>query len=61
MQRKLYPVKDARLMLGGIGQAKFYQLVNSGHIKFTKIGRRSFVHADDLEACANRLREESAA
>lgn len=61
MQRKLYSVPEAMQQLGPIGRAKFYELVASGHIQLTKIGRRSFVHHKDLSAAADRLREESLA
>ncbi len=57
----LHSVNESRQILGGIGRKKFYELVNSGHIRLTRIGRRSMVHDDDLKACADRLRAESPA
>ena len=45
----LYNEIDARMALGGLGRSKFYELVSSGAIRPTKIGRRTFVAADELE------------
>ena len=59
MRPLLNPVPTARQQLGGISQAKFYQLVDEGVVRLTKIGRRSFVHDNDLRKAAKRLREQS--
>ena len=55
--RVLYPVPEARRLLGGISHTGFYKLVKQNKLKLSKIGRRSFVSnselkrfLDDLEA-----------
>jgi hypothetical protein len=34
--------------LGGISHSKFYDLVNKHEIRLIKLGRRSFVSADEI-------------
>ena len=47
--RHLLPVKEARHQLGGISPTTFYALVKDGELSLVKIGRRSFVQAEDLD------------
>ncbi|WAC92224.1 helix-turn-helix domain-containing protein [Mycobacterium sp. Aquia_213] len=54
--RHLMPVKEVRQQLGGISPATFYALVKGGELSLVKIGRRSFVHAEDLEDFFRRKR-----
>jgi len=56
-RRALYPIPEARRLLGGISHTGFYELVKQNKLKLSKIGRRSFVSnselnrfLDDLEA-----------
>ena len=51
-QRLLYPVKEARAQLGGIGNTMFYNMVKDGRIRLTKIGKRSFVSGPELKRIA---------
>jgi hypothetical protein len=46
--RLLYPVPEARQLLGGIGVTCFYAIVKDGGIKITKVRGRSFVAASEL-------------
>src|ERR1700745_3019239 len=46
--RNLMPVKEARHQLGGIGPTTFYALVKEGELSLVKLGRRSFVEAEEL-------------
>ncbi len=39
----------------GLGRTKLYQLINSGELKAKKIGKRTIVLKDDLEAFLNGL------
>ncbi len=50
--RLLYPIPEARALLGNISHSGFYKFVNQGLIKITKVGRRSFVTHDELLAAA---------
>ena len=50
--RVLYPVPEARELLGGISHTTFYKLVNEEHIRLIKLGRRSFVSADEIRRIA---------
>jgi len=54
--RHLMPVKEARHQLGGISPTTFYALVKEGGLSLVKIGRRSFVRAEELEAFIMRKR-----
>jgi excisionase family DNA binding protein len=54
--RHLMPVKEARKQLGGISPTTFYALVKEGELSLVKIGRRSFVHAEDLDDFLRRKR-----
>jgi hypothetical protein len=51
-QRFLYPVPEARQLLGGIGHTTFYAMVKAGEIKLVKIRGRSFVSASELRRIA---------
>ena len=53
--RKLYPIPEARELLGGIGHSTIYRLVNEGHITKVNIGRRGFITAESLEAYIETL------
>ena len=53
--RLLYPVPEARELLGDISHTKFYDLVRLGKIRLTKIGRRSFVTHAELERFVEEL------
>ena len=54
--RHLMPVEEARQQLGGISPTTFYGLVKEGELSLVKIGRRSFVHAEDLDDFLRRNR-----
>ncbi|MGD1172152.1 helix-turn-helix domain-containing protein [Mycobacterium seoulense] len=58
--RHLMPVKEAREQLGGISPTTFYALVKEGELSLVKIGRRSFVQAEELDDFVNRKRYDSA-
>lgn len=51
-QRLLYPVPEARQLLGGIGHSTFYAWVKADKIRLTKIGGRSFVSGPELKRVA---------
>jgi excisionase family DNA binding protein len=53
------PVKEARQQLGGISPSTFYALVKEGELSLVKIGRRSFVQAEDLDDFVRRKRYEA--
>lgn len=40
----------------GLGRTKIYQLANAGELKARKIGKRTIVLKDDLEAFLNGLK-----
>ena len=44
------------LELLSIGRTKFYELVDSGDLKITKLDRKSLVYAIDLAAFLKKLR-----
>jgi excisionase family DNA binding protein len=57
MTQLLYSESDAReKVLGGIGRSKLYQLMAEGKITPTKIGRRTFFAAEELERFVSALK-----
>ena len=56
--RHLMPINEARQQLGGISPTTFYALVNEGELSLVKIGRRSFVQAEDLDDFIRRKRND---
>lgn len=46
--RRLYPIEEARQLIGGVSRATFYELVKSGRIAVVHIGRRTFVEAGEI-------------
>ncbi len=55
----LMPVKEARHQLGGISATTFYALVKEGELSLVKIGRRSFVQAEELDDFLRRKRYDA--
>ena len=51
-RRLIYPIPEARQLLGGIGHTKFYDEVKAGRIRLVKIGKRSFVSYTELKRIA---------
>lgn len=49
MTRMLYPEDEARALLGGISRSTLYVLIKEGKLTPTKLGRRVFFAADELE------------
>ena len=47
-------IEEARAVTG-LGRTKLYQLINSGELKARKIGKRTIILKDDLEAFLNNL------
>jgi len=56
MTQLLYNEGETRQVLGGIGRSKLYQLVAEGRIEPTKIGRRTFFAAEELERFVGALK-----
>lgn len=50
-----YSVKNTLEILS-IGRTTFYELVDRGDLKITKLGRKTLVYAVDLVALLNKLR-----
>ncbi len=57
---RLVPVPDAQAYLGGIGRSKLYELIAQRELELVKIGRRSFVTTESLDAFLDRLRTPAA-
>ena len=55
-ERRLISVTEAREWLGGISPSTFYALVKEGELPIVKIGRRSFVEAQELDDFIKRKR-----
>lgn len=58
-ERRLISVREARDWLGGISPTTFYALVKEGELSLIKIGRRSFVQAQELDDFLRRIRYDA--
>ena len=58
-ERRLMDIAEAREWLGGICPTTFYALVKEGELSLVKIGRRSFVHAEQLDDFLRRKRYDA--
>lgn len=47
-------IEEARAAIG-LGRTKIYQLINSGELKARKIGKRTVILKEDLEAFLSNL------
>lgn len=56
LAKALRDLKEARQQLGGISPTTFYALVKGGELSLVKIGRRSFVQAEDPDDFLRRNR-----
>jgi hypothetical protein len=59
-ERKLYPVAECRQLLGGIGKTFFYGLVSRNELQIIKLGRRSYVIGESIDALIERSKRASA-
>ena len=53
--RRLYPIPEARELLGDISHSGFYKYVGRGLIRVVKLGSRSFVTSDEIRNCVARI------
>jgi hypothetical protein len=53
--RRLVPIPDARVALGGIGHTTIYDLIGRGRLNKVNIGRRSFVTSESIDAFIDEL------
>jgi len=58
--RLLYPIPEVLAALGGISRAQFYALLAAGDLRAVKLGRRTFVTAQALDAYVARLNRGAA-
>jgi len=58
-ERRLIGVAEARAWMGGISPTTFYALVKNGELTLVKIGRRSFIQAEELDDFASRKRDDA--
>ena len=59
--QRLYSIPEAGKRLGDIGRSKVYSLVNSKHLKLVKIGRRSAITEESVNAEIARVIAEAKA
>jgi hypothetical protein len=55
VQGKLCSFSDTQVELGGLGRTSIYSLIKTGDLQLVKIGARSFVTADSIQAFVTRL------
>jgi hypothetical protein len=48
-ERAFYPVHEACHLWGGLPSSSFYRLVHSQQIRLIKLGRRTYVPAEEVE------------
>ncbi|GEM_PF-3329789 len=61
IERVIYPIDEARTLLGGIARQTVYDLISAGKLTSIKIGRRRLIPAESIEACSRLLQSEQAA
>jgi excisionase family DNA binding protein len=49
---RVFNQADARQLLGGISRSTLYRLIQAGHIRPVKIGRRLMIPASEIERLA---------
>ena len=59
--RRLYSIPETGWRLGDIGRSKVYSLVNSKRLKLVKIGRRSAITEESVDAEIARVIAEAEA
>ena len=57
--RTLYSIEEAREKLGGISRNTLYDLLRSGALASTPIGRRRFISAAAIDAFVSRTSTQS--
>jgi len=57
MKRRLVPIDQAQLELGGIGRTTLYRLIKEGHLTRANIGRRSFITGESLDRFIDSITE----
>ena len=58
MSQLSYSIDETSAALG-IGRTKVYELINSGKLKARKIGKRTIILKEDLEAFLQNLQQYS--
>lgn len=61
IERRLHPVPEALEYLGGITKFSLYELINTGKIQRVKIGRRTFITRESLDAYIDSQIEKAGA
>ena len=59
--RRLYSIPETGRRLGDIGRSKVYSLVNAKRLKLVKIGRRSAITQESVDAEIDRVIAEAEA
>ena len=59
--RRLYSIPETGRRLGDIGRSKVYSLVNAKRLKLVKIGRRSAITEESVDAEIARVITEAEA
>ena len=59
--RRLYSIPETGRRLGDIGRSKVYSLVNEKRLRLVKLGRRSAITEESLDAEIGRLIAEAEA
>lgn len=60
-EERAYSIKEAKDVLGGIGNEKLYQYINSGKLRAKKMGNRTFILSSDLQSFLKNLPEYQSA
>jgi excisionase family DNA binding protein len=53
--KSLLSITEARKRLGGSGRTKIYELIGSGKLTARKLGRRTFLEADQVDELIESL------
>jgi len=47
--RRVYPIREASTLLGGLSRGQLYKMKKRGEIRFAMIGGRAFIPHDEIE------------
>lgn len=59
-ERALYPISEARELLGNISHTGIYEIIKRGDLKIVKVGSRSFVTNTEIRRFVAELEAANA-
>jgi len=57
IEERAYSIREAKQVLGGIGNEKLYSYINNGRLRAIKMGNRTLILASDINNFLKTLPE----